>query len=166
MAEILKYLIPLGLSMIPISELRGGIPTAILGYDYPWYVAYILCCLANLLPIPFILLFMAKILEWLRNSKVNAFKKFAGWLDRKVDKNTDKIYKYGFFGLMIFVAIPLPMTGAWTGALVAGVTKMKFWRAMLSVTLGVLIAGAVVTTVVLLGESSVGWLYSLFVKQI
>ncbi len=150
--------------MIPISELRGGIPAAcIAGYD--WYWAYLLCCAANLLPIPFILLFIAKILEWMRKSKIKFINDFAAWLDKKVDKNEDKINSYGFFGLMIFVAIPLPMTGAWTGSLVAGVTKMKFWRAMLSVTLGVLIAGAVVTFIAYGGAAGIGWLAKIFIKQ-
>ncbi len=164
MENILKYLVPIGLSMIPISELRGGIPAAFIN-GLEWYEAYALCCLANFLPIPFILLFIAKILEWMRASKFNFIRKVAAWLDKKVDKNEKKINSYGFFGLMLFVAIPLPMTGAWTGSLVAGVTKMKFKRAILSVALGILVAGAIVTFLMYGGATGLDWLKAIFVKM-
>ncbi len=139
-----KYLIAFLVSMLPIVELRGGIPAAYAG-GIEWYWAYILCCLGNLLPIPFILLFIDKVIKWMVTSK--HFSKIGRWLEKKAAKNTSKVQKYEFFGLMLFVAIPLPMTGAWTGALVAGVTKMKFWNAILSILLGVLIAGAIVTLI-------------------
>lgn len=134
--------------MLPIVELRGGIPVAYAGGGIDgieWYWAYALCCLGNLLPVPFILLFIDKIIKWMVKSK--HFSKIGIWLEKKAEKNTAKVQKYEFFGLMLFVAIPLPMTGAWTGALVAGVTKMKFWPAILSILLGVLIAGAIVTLI-------------------
>ena len=146
MAVWLKYLTMFGLAMVPISELRGAIPLGI-GYGIPWYECYILCCIANLIPVPFILLLIKKVIKWMGESKVEFFKKVSAWIQNKADKNTDAVNKYGIFGLMIFVAIPLPMTGAWTGALVAAVTDMKFSRAILSCICGVLIAGAIVTLI-------------------
>jgi uncharacterized membrane protein len=100
-----------------------------------------------MLPVPFILLFIPKILAWMRKCKIKFLNKFANWLDRKVEKNRPKIEKYAFWGVTIFVAIPLPTTGAWTGSLVASMIEMKFWKALLSAFIGVLIAGAVVTAV-------------------
>ena len=146
MAVWLKYLTMFGLAMVPVSELRGAIPLGI-GYGIPWYECYILCCIANLIPVPFILLLIKKVIKWMGESKVEFFKKVSAWIQNKADKNTDAVNKYGIFGLMMFVAIPLPMTGAWTGALVAAVTDMKFSRAILSCICGVLIAGAIVTLI-------------------
>ena len=146
MAVWLKYLTMFGLAMVPISELRGAIPLGI-GYGIPWYECYILCCIANLIPVPFILLLIKKVIKWMGGSKFEFFKKVSLWIQNKADKNTDAVNKYGIFGLMMFVAIPLPVTGAWTGALVAAVTDMKFSRAILSCICGVLIAGAIVTLI-------------------
>ena len=146
MAVWLKYLTMFGLAMVPVSELRGAIPLGI-GYGIPWYECYILCCIANLIPVPFILLLIKKVIKWMGGSKFEFFKKVSLWIQNKADKNTDAVNKYGIFGLMMFVAIPLPMTGAWTGALVAAVTDMMLSRAILSCICGVLIAGAIVTLI-------------------
>ena len=146
MAVWLKYLTMFGLAMVPVSELRGAIPLG-LAYDIPWYECYILCCIANFIPVPFILLLIKKVIKWMAESKVEFFKKVSLWIQNKADKNKDKVNRYGVFGLILFVAIPLPMTGAWTGALVAAVTDIKFLRAILSCICGVLIAGAIVTLI-------------------
>ena len=82
----------------------------------------------------------------------------AGWLRRKAEKNTDKIQKYGFWGVCLFIAIPLPVTGAWTGSLVAATIKMPFWKAFFSALLGVMIAGAIVTLICFGIQSGVSWL--------
>ena len=133
-------------SMIPIIELRGAIPMgALLGL--PWWQSYLLSIIGNMLPVPLILLFIKAVLKWMANSKVNFFNKLGGWIQRKADKNHDKIAKYSFWGVCLFVAIPLPMTGAWTGSLVAAMIDMKFWKALLSCLIGVLIAGVVVTLI-------------------
>ena len=133
-------------SMIPIIELRGAIPMgALLGL--PWWQSYLLSIVGNMLPVPLILLFIKAVLKWMANSKVNFFNKLGGWIQRKADKNHDKIAKYSFWGVCLFVAIPLPMTGAWTGSLVAAMIDMKFWKALLSCLIGVLIAGVVVTLI-------------------
>lgn len=133
-------------SMIPIIELRGAIPMGAL-FQMPWWQSYIISVVGNMIPVPFILLFINKIIKWMSVSKVGFFNKFANWLLKKADKNRDKIEKYGFWGVCLFVAIPLPVTGAWTGSLVSATIGMKLWRAMLSALLGVMIAGAIMTAI-------------------
>ncbi len=133
-------------SMIPIIELRGAIPMGF-AFGLPWWQTYLLSILGNMLPVPFILLFIRKMIEWMTKSKIKFFNKFAGWLNRKVEKRRAQIEKYAFWGVCFFVAIPLPMTGAWTGSLVAAMIDMKFWKAMLSALLGVMIAGVIVTLI-------------------
>lgn len=144
-------------SMIPIIELRGAIPMGAL-FQLPWWQSYIISVLGNMIPVPFILLFINKIIRWMSVSKVGFFNKFANWLIRKADKNRDKIQKYGFWGVCLFVAVPLPITGAWTGSLVASTIGMNFWKALLSAFLGVLIAGAIVTVIVYGGVGFLAWL--------
>lgn len=133
-------------SMIPIIELRGAIPLgAALGL--PWWLNYILSVLGNMLPVPFILLFINAFIRFMSRSKIKFFNKFANWLLKKAEKNREKIQKYGFWGVAFFVAIPLPVTGAWTGSLVAAVIDLKFWKAMLSALIGVMIAGVIMTLI-------------------
>ena len=91
-----------------------------------------------MIPVPFILLFIRKVLDWMEHCRVGLFNRVADWLRRKADKNVDKITKYGFWGVCFFIAIPLPVTGAWTGSLVAATIKMNFWKALLSALLGAL----------------------------
>ncbi len=144
-------------SMLPIIELRGAIPMAAF-FKLPWWQAYLFSVIGNMLPVPIILLFIKKFLTWASNSKIKFLNKLANWLNRKVEKNRPKIEKYAFWGLCIFVAIPLPTTGAWTGSLVAAMIDMKFWKAMLTAFLGVLIAGAVVTIIVYGGIEALSFL--------
>lgn len=133
-------------SMIPIIELRGAIPLG-MGLGLNWWQSYFFAVLGNMLPIPFILLFITKIISWMKDCRFKLLNKFGGWLTAKAEKNRAKIERYSFFGVCLFVAIPLPITGAWTGSLVAATIGMKFWKALLSCFLGVLIAGAVVTLI-------------------
>lgn len=127
-------------SMIPIIELRGAIPLgAALGL--PWWQNFMICFAGNLLPVPFILLLINRVIRWFSRSKIKFLNKFANWLLQKAEKNRGKIEKYGFWGVAIFVGIPLPMTGAWTGSLVAAVIDLKFWKALLSAVIGVIMAG-------------------------
>lgn len=144
-------------SMLPIIELRGAIPLAF-AMGLPWWQAYLISVVGNLLPIPFILLFINIVIKWMAKSKVKFFNKITTFLMTKVEKNREKIEKYSFWGLCIFVAIPLPVTGAWTGSLVAAVIGMKPWKAFLSAVLGVLIAGAIVTLIVYGGIGFLAWL--------
>ena len=143
--DIVKYVITLVISILPVVELRGAIPVGMLAFKLPWYGCLIVSVIGNMLPVPLILLFVKKLIEWMKNSK--RLNKAGLWLESKAEKNTPKIQKYEFFGLMLFVAIPLPMTGAWTGALVAALTGMKFKNAILSILGGVIIAGIIVTLI-------------------
>jgi len=129
-------------SMLPIIELRGSIPLgAALGL--PWYTNYIVSAFGNLIPVPFILLLINKIIDWMKTTKL--FSRFALWLERKAEKNRSKLEKGIFIGLMLFVAIPIPGTGAWTGALLASLAGVKFKKSMLAIAIGVLIAGVIMT---------------------
>jgi uncharacterized membrane protein len=131
-------------SLLPIIELRGAIPLGA-GLGLPWIQSFLLSIIGNLLPIPFILLLMRWVLNVMK--RIKGLCNIALWLEAKAEKNREKVQKYAFWGLVLFVAIPLPGTGAWTGALVASVTGMRFWRSLLSVILGVLIAGVIMTAV-------------------
>lgn len=133
-------------SMIPIIELRGAVPMGAV-FDMPWYLTYVLSVLGNMVPVPFILLLIKKVIEWMSKSKVKFFNKFANFLLRKVEKKRAKIEKYAFWGVCFFVAIPLPVTGAWTGSLVASMIDMKPWKAFLSCILGVMISGVIMTVI-------------------
>jgi uncharacterized membrane protein len=131
-------------AMLPIIELRGSIILGA-GLGLPWWQNFILSWIGNMLPIPFILLFIKKIISWMSVCKITFFNKVANWLLNKAEKNREKIEKYAFWGLTLFVAIPLPGTGAWTGTLVASVINMKFWKALLCTVVGVTIAGVIMT---------------------
>ncbi len=120
-------------SMIPIIELRGAIPLGAL-YGMNVFETYFISVLGNLLPVPFILLFIRAILDFMKKRK--RLKKVALWVEAKANKNKTKIEKYAYFGLLLFVAVPLPGTGAWTGALIAALMKMKFWKSFLFIALG------------------------------
>ena len=134
--EILVFVI----SLLPILELRGGLLAAsLLGLDP--LPSYIITMVGNLIPIPFILLFINKILAWMRKSK--HFSGFVNWLDKKVDKHKSSIEKYGFWGLVLFVGIPLPGTGAWTGSLIASVLEMDRKKSFLAIIIGVVMASVI-----------------------
>ena len=133
-------------SLLPIIELRGAIPLGA-GFGLPFWQTYLISVIGNILPVPFILLFIKGILTWMSKCRVKAFNKVAGWLFRKAEKNRGKVEKYASLGLVLFVAIPLPGTGAWTGSLVAAIMDMKFWRAFLSALIGVLVAGVIMTLI-------------------
>lgn len=144
-------------SMLPVIELRGAIPMAF-ALGLPWWQAYLISVLGNLLPVPFILLLINLVIKWMLSSKVTFFNKIANFLLKKVEKNRERIEKYSFWGLFLFVAIPLPMTGAWTGSLVAAVVGVKPLKAFLSALLGVLLAGVIVTLIVYGGIGFLAWL--------
>jgi uncharacterized membrane protein len=131
-------------SMLPIIELRGAIPLgAALGL--PWWQNYLIAVAGNMLPIPIILLFVKSVLNWMAKCRVKLFNKIANKMFEKAEKNRGKIEKYAFWGLTLFVAIPLPATGAWTGTLVAALFDMKFWKSILAALIGVMIVGVVMT---------------------
>lgn len=130
-------------SMVPVIELRGAIPLGVLnGLDVA--TAMIVSILGNLVPVPFIIIFIRKIFKWMQ-SKNETLAKVVRKMEEKADKKKDQVLKYEFWGLMILVAIPLPGTGAWTGALVAAMLDMQLKRAFPAIALGVLFAGIIVT---------------------
>lgn len=130
-------------AMLPVIELRGAIPIGVaLGLD-PW-VSMLVSILGNLTPVPFIILFIRRIFAWIR-VKSKVFENFVSKMELKAQKNKDFIYKYEILGLMLFVAIPLPGTGAWTGAAIAAILNIRMKYSIPAITLGVLIAGIIVT---------------------
>ena len=142
MEHILDYLWVFFISMLPIVELRGAIPAgAILGLEL--IPNYLVSVIGNLLPVPFILLFIRAILGWMKTTK--RLSPIALWIEEKAEKHKDKVTRYATFGLFLFVAIPLPGTGAWTGALIAALIGMKKRSAFLSILLGVLTAGVIMS---------------------
>lgn len=128
------------MSVLPIIELRGSIIFAA-AQNVPWYIAYIVSVIGNVLPIPFIILFLRPILNYLKKTKHLA--KAANWLQERSMKKADKILKYEILGLFLFVAIPLPGTGAWTGAVIASLLDMRIIKAFPTIVLGVMAAGII-----------------------
>lgn len=139
-----KQLIVFFISLMPILELRGGLIAASLLKLDPWQ-SYFISIIGNILPIPFILWFIKKIIDWMR--KKECFKKVTNWIDEKVEKNRNSIEKYGFWGLVIFVGIPLPGTGAWTGALVASLLDMNKKKSLFAIFLGLIMASIIMMLV-------------------
>ena len=133
----------------PISELRGAIPLAILDLDISWHVAFLVAIAGNLLPVPFLLLFLGPVSRLL--SKVKVFEIIINWIFRLSRRRGGIVERYGLIGLMLFVAIPLPITGAWTGSIVAFLLGLRFRRAFPAIVLGVFIAGVIVTTLTVIG---------------
>ena len=132
------------MAMVPVVELRGAIPYGVIA-GLSVHEAFVLAVIGNLLPIPFLVVFTRKVFEWLR-TKSDGLDRLVRRLEAKADKNKELVEKSEFFGLMLLVAIPLPGTGAWTGALVAAMLDMRLKRAMPAIILGVLVAGVIVTT--------------------
>ena len=128
-------------SLFPVLELRGGLIAArILNMDA--IKAFLFCYVGNMLPIPFILLFIRKIFDWMRHWKHMG--KVIVRMEKKAEKHRGTIEKYGVWGLLLLVAIPLPGTGGWTGALVAAIMDLRMRRALPVIALGVFIAGLIV----------------------
>lgn len=138
--EIISFVI----SMCPILELRGGILAArALGLNP--IASFIICYIGNILPVPFIILLIKEIINKLRNSKVNFLNKFVKWIDKKVEDKKGQIEKYGFWGLVLFIGIPLPGTGAWTGCLIAAMLDMDKKESFIAACIGVLMAGIIMS---------------------
>ena len=141
---IKKYIIVFLISMVPLIELRGAIPYAV-GFDLPLVPSLILAVIGNMLPVPFIFLFARRILEWGKDKKYIGG--FFRWCLEKGEKGGRKLEaKAGrglYVALLLFVGIPLPGTGAWTGTLAASFLNMDFKKSVLYVMLGVLLAGAI-----------------------
>ena len=137
-------LITLLTAMVPVLELRAAIPYGVIA-GLSIKEAVIISVIGNLLPIPFLILFTRKVFNWLR-TKSKWLNNMVSKLETKAEKNKEVVNKYEFWGLVLLVAIPLPGTGAWTGALVAAMMDMQLKRAMPAIIIGVLIAAVIVTS--------------------
>jgi len=146
---IAKELIVVIISALPVIELRGALPVAINVFNMPWYWAYCLAVIGNMLPVPILLLFFESLARIV--SKVEIGRKLVSWVLERTRRHGKFIERYERIGLILFVAIPLPFTGAWTGSIAAFLMGMKFRYSFLSILCGVLIAGAIVTCLCLLG---------------
>jgi uncharacterized membrane protein len=129
--------------MVPIAELRVAIPVGV-KLGLPHLTSALLAVAGNILPAPFIILFARRVFEWMREKSVR-LRRLAERLEQKARDNKDILYKGEVLGLIIFVAVPLPGTGAWTGALIAAVLNIRLKVAFPAIALGVLIAGLLVT---------------------
>lgn len=129
-------------SIMPILECRGGMIVAKI-FDIPFIKAFLICYIGNMIPMPFILLFIRKILEFMK--KHNILKKFIEKMEGRADKNRDKIMRYKQWGLLLFIAIPLPGTGGWTGSLFAALLDIDFKKALPIVALGVFVADLIMS---------------------
>lgn len=134
------------MAMVPIIELRGAIPYGAGIAGLPIWQAALIAVLGNLLPVPFLVVFTRDVFAWM-HKKSDKLNSIVLRMERKADKNKDVVLRYEFWGLMILVAIPLPGTGAWTGALVAAMMDMQLKRAFPAIALGVVAAAFIVTWV-------------------
>ncbi len=139
-----KYLSIFFISMVPLIELRGAIPVGV-GLGLPLIPTYIICIIGNMIPVPFIYLFARKVLEWGKDKPVIG--KFFTWCLEKGEKGgrklTEKAGRGTFIALLLFVGIPVPGTGAWTGTLAASILDMDFKETILAAMGGVLLAGII-----------------------
>ena len=160
MSDAAVYFWTAFLSFLPISELRGGIPFAIAN-GVPWYAAFIMAVCVNVLVAPACWIFLSTLHRLFL--KMRWYKiLFERFVERARDRLRDKVERWGWLGVAIFVGIPLPITGAWTGTLGAWVLGLSKRKTMIAVVLGVVIAGIIVTTVVLLGIQAL----NLFIKNL
>ncbi len=142
-------LVVLLLAMTPVSELRGAVILGIVAYKLPWLETALIALAGNLIPIIPILLFLNAIMRLL--GKIKFFSRIFDWLRTRAQKKGGLIERYEYLGLFLFVAVPLPITGGWTGALIASVLRLPFWPSFISIVLGVLTADILVTSFAILG---------------
>lgn len=139
--------------MVPLVELRGAIPVAV-GMDLglPEWLVLLVAIIGNIIPVPIIYFFARKVLEWGAKTKWKPFKQFCNFCLKKGEKGGQKLLKkagdYGtYFALFLFVAIPVPGTGAWTGTLAASILNLDFKKTMVAIISGVLVAGIIMLLV-------------------
>ena len=143
-----KYIITFFISMVPLIELRGGVPFGT-GMDLPWHWCLIVCMIGNMIPVPLVFFFARKLLLW--GSKKMVVGKFCSFCLQKGERGGKKLQEKAgkgiYVALLLFVGIPLPGTGAWTGTLAASILDLDFKKSTLAVVLGVLLAGIIMTVV-------------------
>ena len=143
MSHFWKCVIVFIISMVPVIELRGAIPVGMVWLDNNYPLVLALSLAGNIIIVPFIVLLFHKLLYILRKIKITA--KLADYMERRAEKNTVKVENLMFLGLMLFVAIPLPGTGAWTASMIAGLLKLPLKKAIPPIILGVVIAAGIVS---------------------
>ncbi len=135
-----KYLWVLGISLLPIVELKGAIPVG-LGLGIPLLTSFFIALFGSCLMGIIIVVFASSVLKYMRHSRIKVFNSVSNWAYRKVEKHRSKIDRFGYWGVFVFVAIPLPGTGVWTGALIAAVLGLRVNKAIPAVVFGNVIAG-------------------------
>ena len=138
-----EFLLTVLVSMVPVVELRGGIPFGV-GVGLPVWAAFLAAVIGNLIPVPFIIVYIRRIFQWMRR-RIPWLNLMVDALERKGHLKGRRVNKYKYLGLAVFVAIPLPGTGAWTGSLAAAFLDMPLRKAIPSVVAGVLVAGAAIS---------------------
>ena len=144
-----EYCFTILVSMIPVVELRGGIPFGVVTLGLPYPVAFVAAVIGNILPAPFIIVYIRRIFQWMRR-RMPRFNGLVDSLEAKAHLKGKKVNKYKYLGLLLFVGIPLPGTGAWTGTLAASLLDMDFKSSVLAVMLGVVLAS------IIMGAASAG----------
>lgn len=141
-----KYLLAVIISMIPLIEIRGAVPYALL-WGLPIIPAYIVCIIGNMIPVPIIFFFARKVLLWGQSKRIPLFSKFCNFCMTKGEKGGKKLEEKAgkglYFALFLFVGIPLPGTGAWTGTLAASILDMDFKKSCVAIMSGVILAGII-----------------------
>ena len=140
-----NYLLVFFVSMVPVVELRGAIPIG-LGMGLPILPTYLVCVVGNMIPVPFIVVYIRRVFVWLRKH-MEKMDRFITRLENKAHLKGETVKKYGPIALLLFVAIPLPGTGAWTGALVAALLDMRLKNSVPCIFLGVCIAATIMTLI-------------------
>lgn len=141
MSVLVKYLCVLGIAALPVLELRGAIPYGVAN-GLPYFGVLAVSVIGNMLPVPFIILFVRKIFDWMKK-KSKSLAGIAEKLEKRAENKMDVIEKYEMLGLFILVAIPLPGTGAWTGSLISALLGLRLKNAFPMILLGVLTAGVI-----------------------
>ncbi len=139
---LIKYICTVFMAMVPVVELRGAIPYGISAGIEPW-LAFGLAVFGNILPAPLLIIYIRKIFSFLR-TRIPLTDRFISWLEKRGAEKGELVKRYRFLGIVILVAIPLPGTGAWTGALVSALLDVRMKRSLPAILLGVIIAGLIV----------------------
>ncbi|MFA9397280.1 MAG: COG2426 family protein [Clostridiaceae bacterium] len=150
--DILKTMF---LSAIPIIEQKGAIPFGIYVNNLNPLTAYFVSVLGSLIPVPFVLLLFNKIFSWMKKYKI--FDKFNKFVERKINKGTKKVERFKGIGLVIFIAIPLPTTGLWTGSAIAAFLKIDFKKSLICAIIGSIICGGIVTLISIKAPAMLGY---------
>lgn len=149
---LIKYLMVLGVAALPVLELRGAIPYGV-AMDLPIPAVLAVSIIGNMIPVPFIIIFMRRILEWMKKKSVR-LRNLATKLEERAKKKGEILVKYELLGLFILVAIPLPGTGAWTGSLIAALFRLRIKYAFPAILGGVIAAGLIMSFL----SYGVGWI--------